>query len=473
MKTFTWKTHHSAWVLTTAIFLALLLPAVIQKGLFMDGAIYASVARNLSIGDGTFWKLHFSQTLLHNFYDHPPLAFGLQSIVFKMLGDHFFVERLYNLFFAIMTAVLIALIYFSLTKNKRMTWLPVLLWISTERVFWCFNQNMLESTMSFFSLLSIYFLLKTLNAELRKKIIFQALAALALCCAFLSKGLPGLFPLGFYMFYFAATLQHSKLKSSLIDSIRLLLIFGVFVLLFFTLVPEAFTSVKAYLQHQVLNSVQGRDRVGERWPFISGFVQQVLPMLVLVVLAGLWRLYRKKLKVNLNEIEKFLFLISFSAFLPLLVSPKLSFYYFVPAIPYFALSTALYLQLSFADAVSQKRPVLEKVFQGSSLILLAVVLLYSGSQYGRYQRDENLLKDIDQLKNIIPEQTQIGLSPAMREDWQAIAYFQRIGHWSVSDPDSAVQFNLSQKSEEIKNQSEQALGRQLSELRLNLSEKRQ
>lgn len=50
----------------------------------MDGLFYSSIARNLSNGVGTFWQTHFSNTLFPRFYEHPPLALGIQSLFLKL-----------------------------------------------------------------------------------------------------------------------------------------------------------------------------------------------------------------------------------------------------------------------------------------------------------------------------------------------------------------------------------------------------
>lgn len=53
------KTDNSYLLLTTAIFALLLLPTLGQKGMFLDGVIYSSIARNLSEGFGSFWSSFF------------------------------------------------------------------------------------------------------------------------------------------------------------------------------------------------------------------------------------------------------------------------------------------------------------------------------------------------------------------------------------------------------------------------------
>lgn len=64
----------------------------------MDGNIYASLSRNLAFGIGNFWDPSLSEYFGKEFHDHPPLAFGIQALFFKLIGDYFWVEKLYSIF---------------------------------------------------------------------------------------------------------------------------------------------------------------------------------------------------------------------------------------------------------------------------------------------------------------------------------------------------------------------------------------
>src|SRR6218665_3626225 len=94
-------THKYLWFITIAVFTLLLLPPLLQDGMFLDGVTYASIARNLAEGRGSAFTLHYTQTLYPKFYEHPQLQFILQSLLFRVMGDSIFVERLYTLTTAI------------------------------------------------------------------------------------------------------------------------------------------------------------------------------------------------------------------------------------------------------------------------------------------------------------------------------------------------------------------------------------
>src|ERR1043165_7785945 len=75
---------------------ALILQHVFREGMFFDGLTYSSIARNLYIGEGSLWLPHDTGSLYTIFYEHPPFAFLLQRFFFTVLGDHYYVEKIYD-----------------------------------------------------------------------------------------------------------------------------------------------------------------------------------------------------------------------------------------------------------------------------------------------------------------------------------------------------------------------------------------
>ena len=140
-------------ILTAAALAAAILPRLAQRGMFVDGVTYASIARNLSEGRGSFWAPSYTATIYPQFHEHPPFGFWLQSLWFRVLGDHLFVERAYSLAAAIGTALLIALIWRRLNAATArdpggFEWLPILFWIVVPVVSWAIVGNLLEVSLS-------------------------------------------------------------------------------------------------------------------------------------------------------------------------------------------------------------------------------------------------------------------------------------------------------------------------------------
>ena len=100
-----------AWLLLIATAILLLGGNLFREGMFIDGVFYAILSRNLSFGLGSFWEPFFTPTYEPIFHAHPPLFFWLQSALFDLFGDHYWVERLFSLGTALLSGGLIHLLW--------------------------------------------------------------------------------------------------------------------------------------------------------------------------------------------------------------------------------------------------------------------------------------------------------------------------------------------------------------------------
>src|SRR5580698_1195935 len=140
--------------------------------MFMDGMLYISVAHNLSEGIGTFWFPQFSyfnMAGLNSFHEQPPLCFGIESLFFKLFGNSIYVERLYTFTTLCITVALIYFFWKEIFKNnyfiRKLSWIPVLLWITIPVCYWSYCNNMCENTMGIFTLLAVFLLYKNVQKE--------------------------------------------------------------------------------------------------------------------------------------------------------------------------------------------------------------------------------------------------------------------------------------------------------------------
>ncbi len=135
---------HSLWrTVTLGIILAIYLPRFLTEGLDNDGLTYASVARNMAVGAGSCWRPYLvraesywiptEQTPDNVFYGHPPVLFFLESLLYRLLGDQWYVEKLFS---ALSFALLLAgcgrawQVLFPAEPLRAFSWLPVL-WVAT------------------------------------------------------------------------------------------------------------------------------------------------------------------------------------------------------------------------------------------------------------------------------------------------------------------------------------------------------
>ena len=157
-----------------------------------DGVLYAAMAKNLSLGIGTLWAPIYSLTSFHPFFEHPPLALYFQSIFFKILGQHWWVEKLYSFSMAFCQFSLISW-YWLHTKKTSFYSLALLLFIWVCIPFnHLYVDNLMPATLSVFTTFSSLLLL--VAARPKAKLFFQYfIAACSVVIAFFCDGPLALF----------------------------------------------------------------------------------------------------------------------------------------------------------------------------------------------------------------------------------------------------------------------------------------
>src|SRR5215217_4869105 len=103
----------SGWLLTVCFISLTFIPRSFDHVLFVDGLAYAAISRNMALGLGSFWEPYFADSfwLPYNrcafFCEHPPLMFGMESLLFRILGESLAVENIYNLLVLLASILLI------------------------------------------------------------------------------------------------------------------------------------------------------------------------------------------------------------------------------------------------------------------------------------------------------------------------------------------------------------------------------
>jgi 4-amino-4-deoxy-L-arabinose transferase-like glycosyltransferase len=436
-------------LLVIALFLFASSPTLFSDGMFMDGIYYATIARNMAEGLGSLWKPMFTETLGKTFYDHPPLAFGLQSLFFKIFGDHHWVERLYSVltYFA-MGAIMIALWKRVNTGIERsFYWLPLLLWISVPKMLWGASNNLLENTMMLFIGGSI---LCFIHYYQQTKKNYLLVAGFCLFLAFLTKGVTSLFPLSFPFFYAIATRTFSLEKLAREYTLILLGLLIPFGLMFF-LWEEGIENLQMYFRIQVVNSLTNVQSVDSRFYIIRRFSQEILTMLSLTVVLYLlnrW-VFKRKLELKRQWILVF-FATALSGVLPILISMKQSTFYIIPTFPLFATAFALLISPFLKLLANEFKLSLKSLrwIKGLSFALIVFAIVVVLLPLNTVGRDKKKLKDIKEVIEFLPPGTSITVSPGMNTEWSYYAYFYRYGYISLSTQDTC-KYKIALKGEEI------------------------
>lgn len=396
-----------------------------QKSMFLDGAIYAVIARNMSVDVGTFWSPTYTETLAPRWFEHPPLALGLESLAFRLLGDRAFVERAYSIAVFGLTGLLIVAIWRRL-HPPGYEWLPLFLWVLPSIVTWAVVNNMLENTQTLFATAAVLFVLMAARATAPAAVAACASAAgLASVCAMLAKGPVGSFP-------FAAPalllLLPDRPKVG-----RLLVVTGVMGLAVAGCAAALLTSdaarhsIVAYLQTQLLPSLRGA-RETNADP-LSAFKHLAMGVVLRMLVIGVvcWAVGRRP--ANASSLRKSpawaLLAVGLSASLPIAVSPKMAGHYFLPAVPFFALGCGS-LMLGPVQSIVLRAGRLAQgvlVLLGGGLIAASIVVPIV---HGPIEpRDTEMMRNFDAISAAMPRAVTIGTCEQLADDWGLHTYVSR------------------------------------------------
>ena len=461
-------------MLTVAAFAAATLPRLAQRGMFVDGVTYASIARNLSEGRGSFWSPSYTATIYPQFHEHPPFGFWLQSLWFRVLGDHLFVERAYSLAAALVTALLIARIWHRLQQSgaegpaqacperssvdrpglsetliprqaqdeRRVEglrtsgrrdgphvpgasadeWLPVLFWILVPVVSWAIVGNLLETSLSLLTTAAVAAAVEAaFAARPTSTAAWGIVSGVCVVAAALTKGPVGLFPLAapvmFWMIF-----GNRRAWASLVGQWSAVMLCAIALLSFEA--PRA--SLAQYLDQQVFASLGGRREISAgSWTIVIQLVSGVWAPIVLaggLIVAAAQRFVRPRQPQRAQAAA--LFLVGLAGTLPIAVSVKQAGHYLVPGVPLYALAAACLLAPTAAVLIERLAVRQHERFVNS---LSAVVLLVAiGVAYvPALRRDAPRLADLDVLAAGVPRGATIGICPESNGDWGLHAWFER------------------------------------------------
>ncbi len=428
------KSHHSLFFFSVPIFCLATLPRLLSWGRFLDGQIYASIARNLANGLGSFWKPYYTDDSFPVFFEHPPLGLYLQSLAFRIFGDVYCLEAVYGFFLGLMTLVLIALIWRVIrTQDDSLphAWLPVLFFSVFPIISWMTPNNMLENTLTVFVLTGAFLLFLAVRQEkLGRGILFSALAGLALVGAFLTKGFPGLFPLALPLCVWLVFRKSSFMRMVVLTAVPLLTA-GICLGVTLATNPNAMHFFRTYLDSQVVRSLSGGRETAARWSLAAKWLNESLVPWALGLIIWGWK--RGRLQIRNNHALMFTLLVGLCGSLPLLLSPKQMGWYLAPSMPFFAMAYA-----ALFGAPSQKmESALDARKRSVGVVLIISGILFAGAvtgmlvEKGKVSRNREFYQDFVIHPAPIPERIQLSAMPeSLRKNYGLLADLQR--HLKVS-----------------------------------------
>ncbi len=460
--------QYSPILILASVVLLILAPNLFSDGMFMDGTIYAALSKNLAAGIGSFWQPHLSETLYPEFYQHPPLAFGLEALLFKLFGNSFLIERFYSLSTYVISGILISILWLQIGKPKKQIWVPLLFWLANPLILWAISNNMLENTLNIFILLALIFIFKSLQKNSFLWILF---AGFSLFLGLLTKGLVALFPLSFFFWY---SIFEKKIALRKMIFKTSLLIFSTFIplLLLILFSSSAENALVHYINKQLIFSLTQVQTVPTRFFIIYRLFNELLLDMTLV---GLFVFIFKKrgtrLKSNLskNKSSIFLFLaLGFSAVLPITISLKQSGFYILPSFAFFAIAFALFVSSLIEMKKIQFTSKILKYSGPISLLVLILAFAFSLSFKNKTGRDQEILHDVYSIIQYLPQNERLAIPKSLSQNWPLQAYFARYSGISLDDVSKQnLPYYLTKKTSAlVKNENYQEVNLKLKQYKL-------
>ncbi len=461
----------TGWLIAVAVIAFRLLPGLGRPGMFFDGVTHAAVARNMAVGTGDFWHPIFSPADGAGYHEQPPLGFWLESLVFRALGDHFWVEKLYSAIVALATAVTIAAIWRRLAgeraKLHNLDWLPVAVWAAMPGWGWMFGNNMLENTLGLFTTLAVYAILRATDtrgstSHLARRAGCLVLGAACIVAAVLSKGPVGLFPLATPLAMCIACRcrristdlkgeprpsgsreSRSLMVAALLECMALIaMVAAAFGLVLLS--PGASDYLGKYLHEQLFASLAGqREVVSSALGRFDILLKLVRELAVPGAIAGLlmFAARRRGLPVSFrnDDVRRASFvclLIAASASLPIIASPKQSGHYAFPSYALYALAIAfwcapavIFLLTPNSDSDDDIRRLIVRrrhlLLRSTSATVFIAVVAASIALAGQPQRDADVYRDTRVLGRLLPHASIVGLTKQLADDYPLLTNLAR------------------------------------------------
>lgn len=420
-------------LLTLGLLLGLLAPTLFAEGMFLDGNIYAVLARNMAEGIGTYWLPSFSETYQATFFGHPTLGFFMESIFFRVFGDYLWVERSYSLVITGLNIYFIALIWRANGQARTFIWLPILLWVVMNEVIWCISNNLLENTLSLFLLMTYWSYMQYVQKGAWMYFLLSCICSIG---AVMVKGPVGLLVLAIPTVYFLSRKISwlSWLSHSGLIGLSLVLYIG----LNYWFVPDAQVFFESYIDLQLYKGAIGAETVSSRFFIIGAFFKGILiPMLFCILVLGLNHFHFKDKTPLLKRTDWSWFIFVVLGVLPIMITLKQRGFYIIPVYPFMAIFMAIPLTQTMALMAFNRWLEgfwVKRVATGFFLLTFLMNIYF----VGKVNRQAPLISDVKLVETIVQEDRIIQISDALKRDWGIKAYFQRYARISLDIEASVI-----------------------------------
>lgn len=431
--------------LTFSVFLCLLMPFLVQRGMFLDGVTYATMSRNFAERISTTQKPMYTD--LYPFYEQPVLGFLIQSVFYKILGNSIYVEKIFSMLMAVLSLIGLVLCWKIFTKKTSILfsfWMPALIWITIPLVSWTFSNNMLESIITVSSIFSVYFSIKSFQ---KQRFLHAILSAIFIIFGFLVKGPVGIFPLVtpiIFGFIF------NRRKEGFYNFILIFISCFSILLLILYIFPALKINLIKYFEVHLLPAIKDEREISTKYRgFImwKALIQLCIPSILVLVFIFINRYKGIRNEVPFFKEVLFFVLIALSASLPLMITHKQRKYYLMPSIIYYSLAFGFILAPWVNYYIKKINLKYRKAIIYGSFFLVFITISICCIRYDKYSRDKELIEDVLYISDKLPPHTIISFEDC--SNYLLNAYMYRLGYLNLDCSENKHTYYLTVKENSL------------------------
>jgi len=451
------KSQTNLYLIVVGAFLLFISGSFLSEGLSHVGIDNAVVSQRMAEGFEDFWLPSLATPGHADRQHYLPLGYWLESQWYKLFADNsFMAEKVYSVLTYFILAALMIWIWTLIGQPRQTGWLPLLCWITIPLVTWSATNNLLESTMTIFTLLSVAFLLKAGRASFIQqtrlalgkstghyklsRTAWVVLAALMMELAFMVKGFGGLFPI-FFPFLYWLMVRRERILFPIFTTVVILAVWLVTLSVFIFISPDIYSHLYDYLHRQLIGGLLHTQTVQSRFYILYVlFVQGAIPLSI-VVLLSLLRLksrpfyrfmfpkrYGKGLSAIQNERSRlgwFFLVFGLSGVLPIMLGHKQQEFYIVPMLPFFAIAMACLLYDLIEDWLLASNRTSRRVLNAIAAVLIGAGLLLNINSIHKINSNEELLSDMRIILPYLNEGEVLSAGPDVLASPEVEEYFYR------------------------------------------------
>lgn len=395
---------------------------LLRLGIHGDGVEYASVARNMADGVGTFWKPYLDDTIHPVFHEHPPLVFWIQSHFFRLFGDGPYLEAFYGFWVGLVILACMAWFWQRVRQDFQLSplgiWWPMLLIVPLPIFTYMMQINRLISTYTILALVAAYAAYRSAVGP-RHTILFSLISGVLIYLGFIAKG-----PVAFFTFAvpsLACMALKSKPSKAAVSTVLALVVFAIIFMATLYQFPDSADFWRGFWKQQVIASLKSERAAGDtHWYLVERWAAEMaVPILAAGFFMVLARVSFRQIRFNRQAL--FFLLIGLASSLPFLFSTRQHNRYIFQSYPFYVLALAF-----MTDRIADKIEGLLKNKRPLQIGVVVIASVFFTAAFGSmlYKKDENkkrkpFYRDIYLQNIVLPERITISACPAgmIYSDW--------------------------------------------------------